>query len=399
MTHKERMFAAVGGRPTDRIPWAPRLDLWYNARKRAGTLPPEYAGASLREITDDLDIGFHAVVPHFKDLRGPEDELHRALGIYNLWFMPYRTVLEGVECKQHSTGNETTVEYSTPAGDLRTRTVYDENMRRAGITITHICEHAVKSHRDYEALSYIFDNARVIPGYDGYARFADRVGDRGFAVAFTSLAGSPVHLLQRELMPMELFFYELHDHPEELMRCAASIGRYFEKMLAVSARSPAEVILFGANYDATVTYPPFFREHITPWLKRAASILHGEGKFLLTHTDGENSGLLDHYLESDIDIADSVCPSPMTRLTFRQVREHFAGRVTIMGGIPSVCLLKSSMSDHDFDAYIDTFFTDIGPGDHLVLGISDTTPPAAELDRIKKIGKRVEAFGPVTASR
>ena len=45
MTRKDRMLAAIRGEPTDRIPWAPRLDLWYRANRRAGTLPPQYAGA------------------------------------------------------------------------------------------------------------------------------------------------------------------------------------------------------------------------------------------------------------------------------------------------------------------------------------------------------------------
>ena len=66
MTHKERMLATLRGEPTDAIPWAPRLDLWYNSRKRAGTLPPKYRNAALYEITDDLGWGLHAIVPDFK---------------------------------------------------------------------------------------------------------------------------------------------------------------------------------------------------------------------------------------------------------------------------------------------------------------------------------------------
>ena len=85
MTHKERMIRTLRGESTDMMPWAPRLDLWYNAHKRAGTLPAKYMNASLRDITDEEGFGFHAIVPHFKDLRDPADDLHRALGIYNLW--------------------------------------------------------------------------------------------------------------------------------------------------------------------------------------------------------------------------------------------------------------------------------------------------------------------------
>lgn len=395
MTHKERMLATLRGEPTDTIPWAPRLDLWYNAHKRAGTLPDRYKGAALQDITDDLGYAFHAIVPHFKDLRDPGDDTHRALGIYNLWTMPYATKIRNVDVQVTTEGDETHVEYRTSVGDITTTVIYDEAMRRAGISITHISEHAIKSNRDYAAVGHIFENAEVAPNEEGYQEFADRVGDRGLASAFLSLAASPVHLLQRELMPMALFFYELHDHPEELAQCAASIGAYFDRMFEVVSESSAELFLLGANYDASVTYPPFFGEHIAPWLQRFGRVLHPKGKFLLTHTDGENTGLLDHYVASEIDVADSICPVPMTKLTFKEVRDHFAGRITIMGGIPSICLLKEPMSDRAFEAYLDTFFADLGAGDHLILGISDTTPPAADFERIKRIGERVREFGPV----
>lgn len=395
MTHKDRMLATLRGEPTDGIPWAPRLDLWYNAHHRAGTLPPEYKDATLEQILDDLGWGFHAVIPPYRDLRGPQDDLHRALGIYNIWTMPRVTLLENVEVVPEFRGDETAVEYRTPVGTVRTVTVYDESMRRAGISISHVAECVIKSADDYEAVGHIFENARVEPNYAGYVEYATGIGDRGFATANILAAGSPMHLLQRDLMPIDLFFYEMHDHPDELARCAARIGTYFEKVLAVAVECPAEVFLFGANYDSMIQYPPFFEEHIAPWLHRFARMLHERGKFLLTHTDGENDGLLDHYLASEIDIADSVCPKPMTKLTFKQVRDHFAGRITIMGGIPSVALLKDSMPDADFDAFLDAFFSDLGAGDHLILGISDTTPPAADFARIKKIGQRVEQFGPV----
>ena len=58
MTHRERILAALQGRPVDRLPWVPRLDLWYNANRYCGTLPREWAGASLPEIIADLGFQF-----------------------------------------------------------------------------------------------------------------------------------------------------------------------------------------------------------------------------------------------------------------------------------------------------------------------------------------------------
>jgi hypothetical protein len=222
------------------------------------------------------------------------------------------------------------------------------------------------------------------------------VGERGIAVGFVNLAASGMHLVQRELMPLDLFFYEMHDHPEEILALGRAVDAYLGRAVDAAASSAAEVIFLGANYDASVTTPPFFREHIGPSLRAAAEKLHAQGKHLLTHTDGENTGLLQHYLDARFDIADSICPSPMTKLSFRQVRDAFGSAVTIMGGIPSVALLPSSMRERDFDAFVEDFFGQIGTGRNLIMGISDTTPPAASFERLARLAERVREFGPVT---
>jgi len=396
MTHKQRMLAALQGRNTDRIPWAPRLDLWYKANKRAGTLPKDFQNDSLMGITDKLDFGFHAVVPDFKDLRSLEDEVDRALGIYNLHAMPYQTVLENIKRKVHVECDRTFVEYETPVGSVRTVVLYDNTMRKAGITVTHIEEHAIKNVSDYKVLGYIFENARVEKNYANYENWAGMIDQRGLAVGFVSLAGSPMHLIQRELMPMDLFFYHMTDHPDEMAYLVENIEKYWERICEVVSKSPVEVVFWGANYDATVTYPPFFEQHIKPWLRKCADKLHTHGKYLLTHTDGENTGLLELYLDAKIDIADSICPAPMTKLTFKQTKDVFNGKISIMGGIPSIALLENSMSEAEFEMFLDKFFKDIEAGEHLILGISDTAPPAAKFERLLKIARRVEAFGPVS---
>jgi hypothetical protein len=395
MNYKRKMLAAVCGQAVDRIPWVPRLDLWYRARRRAGTLPAKYQKASLVEILDDLGWGHHAVIPDFQDLRGPEDEADRALGIYNLHAMPVRTVLENVQRRITPSGDRRLVEYLTPAGNLAAETLYNEAMRAAGITITHVTRYAFRGPDDYPPLKHLFRNARVEPNYDGYAAWAGQVGDRGFAAAYVHSAASPMHVIQKELMPLETFFFELHDRPDEVAELAACIAGYWRRLLDAAAGCPAEVFLLGANYDAAIQHPAFFAQYITPWLAEFTERLHARGRFLLTHTDGENRGLLEQYLAARFDVADSVCPRPMTKLSLAEVRRAFAGRITIMGGIPSVALIKESMDDRRFGAFLDGFFAELDGGDHLILGVSDTTPPGAEFDRLLQIARRIEEFGPV----
>ena len=103
-----------------------------------------------------------------------------------------------------------------------------------------------------------------------------------------------------------MFFYESFDYPDKLKNFAGRISKYYDRVFDVVSDSPCEVILSGANYDSSITTPPLFEEYFAPYLKKQSELCHEKGKFLLTHTDGENRGLLDKYLKSGFDIADSV---------------------------------------------------------------------------------------------
>ena len=84
-------------------------------------------------------------------------------------------------------------------------------------------------------------------------------------------------------------------------------------------------------------------------------MLHPPAKYLLCHTDSENRGLVDSYLDSGMDIADSVCPKPMTSMTMKEMRDAFAGNITIMGGVPSIALLPGAMPDGEFARHASTY--------------------------------------------
>ena len=97
--------------------------------------------------------------------------------------------------------------------------------------------------------------------------------------------------------------------------------------------------------------------------------------------------------ESGMDIADSVCPAPMTRLSLAQYRQAFYDKnITIWGGVPSISVLPELMNDCEFERYFDDLLTQIGNGRRLVLSIADTTPPGAKFERIEHIAKLANQF-------
>jgi hypothetical protein len=391
MSYKELMLSVIKGGTPRHIPFVPRLDIWYKANKLAGTLPYKYRNAALTDIVEDMDVGYHAAVPDFMEYEADDCDIDLGLGVYRFKTITYDIRLNNIK-RIVNRGNNglLSVEYITPYGSIKTKVIYDESAKKSGATISSTVEHALKGVGDFKAAGDIFDNMEVIPKYQGFSEFMEHLGDRGIAIGFNSLCASPMHYIQKDLMPLDAFVYNSFDHPDEMLEMAGKIGRVYDEMCIASAGSPAEVILSGANYDSSVTSPPFFKEYIAGSLKSQSEKLHKKGKYLLTHTDGENKGLLDFYVESKIDIADSICPKPMTKLTLSEIREVFSDRITIWGGIPSVCTLENSMSDMEFEVFLDQTMEAAADRKHLILSIADTTPPGAEFTRILRIAEKVK---------
>ena len=167
MTEKERMLRAVRGEWADRLPWAPRIDLWYNANSMRGTLPSRYPrNATIDEIADDIGGGYHKITPDFLRVRSPEETVDRGIGIFRLPGYPYRAELGGVEREVKKEGDSTLVTYHTSLGSVSCRILYTEEMKRAGASISWISEHIIKKPEDYKIVGYIFRNIKLaICGY------------------------------------------------------------------------------------------------------------------------------------------------------------------------------------------------------------------------------------------
>ena len=392
MTHRERMLSAIRGEPTDQLPWAPRMDLWSIALRERGTVPAEFVGLNTAEISDALGVACHAVRADYTLARDPQDLVLRGLGIDNHGDYPFRVELRDLPVSfSHDAENYRTL-IETPAGPVNLHLKQTREMTSEGISLPFVKSYAINSADDFEAIGQIFEHLEVIPKPENYTAFHDRVGDRGLAVASGSVGASPVHLILHDLVAMDKFFYLYADERKALSRLTDRMTPFFEAMLDALTKCCAEVVFWGGNYDQDLTWPPFFKEEITPWLKRVSDRVHEAGKYLLTHTDGENKDLLPLYPPCGFDVAESVCPKPMTQCSLDEVRKGLGSATTVWGGIPAVALLPDSMDDQTFEAYLEELFASLGAGDRLILGVSDNVPPDADLSRLREIGQRAQAF-------
>lgn len=396
MTTRQRILDTIAGKPVDKLLFLPRMDLWYKANSRAGTLPDKYKKASLMDIVDDLGIGYHCLLPDFSDFESPYSDLDVGLGVYHINANCYETIFHNISrTVERDAKGSLRVTYHTPKGDISTMCILDDRMKRGGITLWVTQEHAIKSEDDWDALAYIFENAEIVPRYDRLERFQEFVGDRAEAVAYAHTQACAMHLLIKDLMPLPDFYCSLLEDEGALCSLAARIEPYMDSLFDVVSKAPSKLIFSGGNYDAAVTAPILFDNHMLPQIQKRAEKAHSMDKYLICHTDGENTGLLDSLVECHMDVADSICPAPMGKIDLSDYLHAFRDNTTIWGGIPSVSVLEDIMDDKTFYKYIDDMFDKLGDGRRVILSVADTLPPATKFDRVLHILKKTEEFGPV----
>jgi len=368
LTNRERILAIMAGRPPDRIPWIPRLLLWYNAHKKSGTLPQRYRNWSLRDIERDLGLGDAA-----RD------------GIV------FRAEMNGVEIDQRQIDDlHLRTEYRTPVGTVSTLFQGSDLLRKQAIQDLEV-EFMLKGPSDYAVVEYIVENTDIVPTYEAYERYEAQVGDDGYPLV--NCGDCPFHHWMRALVGYDQAYFHLTDYPNEVERLIEVMTqRDQETIWPVIADSPAKLILHGAHFSSQMTPPAIFERYILPYYQDFSPLLRSRGKTLTLHGDNDTRHILGHIEQAGFGMVECFVTQPMVETTLAEARQAWGKSVIIWGGIPSV-ILEDHYSDEQFEADIENLFRTIAPGDAFILGVADNVMPGAKLDRIRRITQMVEQFG------
>jgi uroporphyrinogen-III decarboxylase len=375
MTDRERLLAIMAGRSPDRIPWIPRLEIWYQAQLRRRTMPEQYRGWSLRDIERDLGLGTPA--------RGGR---------------VFRTEVQDVELRREERGYEIRTEYATPVGTVSTLTRRSDVLEQGGIVGGREIEHMIKGPDDYAVVEYIIQHTEIIPTFDEYLAYEDEIGEDG--VPLVSIGADPFYRFMRELVGYNAAFYHLMDYPNRVAQLLEVLTEHCLQIQQIVLESPAVLILHGEHFDSQMTSPPIFRDYMLPYFQPFAEKLHARGKTFVCHADADASMLLELIVEAGYDMAECFVTAPMVPLTLEQARKAWGTKVSIWGGIPSV-LLCDPVTDREFEDYMMNLFRVIAPGDAFILGVADNVMAEGKLERVQRVTEMVQEYGtyPVQADR
>ncbi len=367
MTNRQRILAILEGKSPDRIPWIPRMLLWWLANRNRGTLPDKYRGWRLRDIERDLGMGTPA-----RDGR------------------VYTTTIRNVEKAVRLDGMDIITEYITPVGSVCTRHKRTPELDLAGIQPLEV-EKPIKRPEDYDVMLYIIENTRYFPCYEEFEAYDSEIGEDGLPMVSTG--DCPFHTFLEKYAGYEKGYLDLADYPDKVERLLETLAqKHREELWPIIARSPATLILHGAHYDSQMTPPQMFKKYITPYYQELSRLLHQHGKVLVHHADNDSQRILKDFQEAGYDMVECFTTAPLVNCTLKEARETWGTRMIIWGGIPSI-LLEESVSDEEFEESMVDMFRTIAPGDAFILGVADNVTAQAKLSRVIRVGELVEEYG------
>lgn len=367
MTNRERLSAILEGRSPDRLPWIPRMDIWYRAQKNRNTLPKRFKDMSLRQMEKALGLGTPA----------REGRIHR---------VEYNNM--DVTVRQEEL--DTITEYVTPKGTLRAKRSQSQYEADSGITTKLPVEYPLKNAEDYDIWMYVVENTTFVPTYGEYEAYNQEIGDDGLPMV--AAGDCPFHYWLMDLAGYQEGYLHLIDFPDRVEALLNLIAEKDRELWEIVAESPARLILHGVHLSSQFTPPRYFKKYITPYYREFSELLHANGKSLAMHSDNDTSAILSDLKEAGYDMVECFVSAPMAKVTVKDAREAWGTAMIIWGGIPAT-ILEETYPEKDFEAYMIELFRTIAPGDAFILGVSDNVMTNSLLSRIEKITEMVERYG------
>jgi hypothetical protein len=367
MNNRERILAILDGRPPDRVPFIPRLLLWYNARNATNTMPDQYQGLSLRELEHKLGLGTPARDGKVFDQR-----------------------TEGVDVVVRTEAGTRIVEYHTPIGMLRTVTHYSQDLNALAMGGREE-EWLLKGPEDYRVWEWIWEHTYWDPAYDAYEAYDADIGEDGLPMV--GVGDAPFHDFLLRGAGYSNGYFHLADHPHEvehMLEVMTEVQR--ERLWPVVAKSPARLVLHGVHHSSAFTPPPIYDKYILPYYQEFTSLMHENGKAVAMHADNDTSLILGHLEHAGYDMLECFVTAPMVPLTLAQARKALGNRVVLWGGLPSL-IFSASFPEQSFRDYVDKMFDAIAPGDAMILGVADNAMPDSLIDRVAWVSQAVAARG------
>lgn len=354
MTSRERIVAALSGKPVDRLPFCPFLAYYWDS------LPQQVRERGLLAFLHEIGA----------------DPLWRGAE----WGAPCPVTqsIDGVEYRSHRSDLVTITETITPVGVLR-----QTQKLAPGANTTFMVEWLLRTKADFEVQLWIEEHTRIEWADQGPVREA--VEREGLALGMlTPRRTSAFQTLVMRLAGTENLTYALADFPQTVEALLEAMIEHDLDAVRMAAESEYEYFLTWENSSTQNYSPAMYARYIAPELRQWCEILGRSGKGYVQHACGHVRDLVGMMKESGAAAVESLATPPTGNITLREARGIAGADMGIVGGIEPTHLLNLPLEK--LGPYVEQVIED-GGGGPFVLANSDSCPPGVTVEKFKLISE------------
>ncbi|MHB1001682.1 MAG: uroporphyrinogen decarboxylase family protein [Armatimonadota bacterium] len=346
MTSRERIIAAIEGKPVDHVPFCPFLAYVW-----------EYFPAEVQS-------------------KGPL-AFHHDTGADPLWRgapCPVEQVIDGITVNSYNESDRLITETVTPAGTIRMtyRTSIDGGT-------AFLVEHPLKTEDDFKVQLWIEEHTKFRMA--NQAPVKEAVSLDGVAIGMlVPRAKTAFQTMIEHLVGTEELVYALYDFPETVEALLQTMVENDLKAARMSAESDYAYFLTWEDSSTQNYSPALYDKYIAPEIMAYCDILGANSKSYIQHACGHLKNLLPSMKNCGVKMVESLSPSPTGNIEIADARKILGAEVGIIGGIEPTKFLNLSMLE--LEGYVDQVIRD-GSGGPFILANSDSCPPGVTVEKFK----------------
>jgi hypothetical protein len=283
----------------------------------------------------------------------------------------FKTSTPNVTSETETLGDYSVTTYKTPLGEVTQKTRINLPSEEGERGDTWVVERMIKGAEDYRVVKFMIEDEVCKPAYTGLEGRMKEVADHGVLQVGTGY--TPLMQLIVNYMGFRRFVLELKRRREKVEELMEAIDLRMRERMKIVARAPPRIVNVGDNIDGLMVNPVLFRRYCIPYYQSYTEILHSGNKIAQSHMDGRLKCLKGLLPETGLDVIEAFTPPPIGDLGLKEARDSWGEELAIWVNIPEVIFYRASEGIRDF---VRDLLTQASPGRGLVLGITETVPPA-----------------------
>ncbi len=348
MTSKERIVAALAGRPVDHLPFSPFLAYVW-----------EYLPQNIQ------DMG--------------QLQFHKLIGADPLWRgapLPVASACSQVESRITPVEGGHHQQLITPVGSLHMTWKQTGTAGGTMFLVEHPCKTAddlkvqlwIEQHTVFEAAPQQATNWLQSPE-----------SCEGLSLGMMCHRGKTAYQWMVEhLVGTEELAYLVQDEPELIDELWQTMYQNDMNCVRLAVQSDYEYFLTFEDSGTQNYSPNVYRKYIAPEIAEYCRIAKQHGKYYIQHACGHLRHLIEQMAVGGVTAVESASPPPTGNITIREIRQVCGDRMGIIGGIEPVRFLNEPIVS--FAGYVEEVIQE-AKGGPFVLANSDSCPPGVTVEK------------------